>query len=108
MLELLTERADCRSAWHLYVVRLNLDMLSVSRREIFAAVRAENIGVNVHYIPIPWLTLYRDLGYERGHWPVAETEYERMLSIPIYPGMTDQDVDDVIAAFEKVLRRFRR
>ena len=108
MLQLPTERADCRSAWHLYAVRLNLDMLSVSRREIFTAMRAENIGVNVHYIPIPWLTLYRNLGYGRGNWPVAETEYERMLSIPIYPGMTDQDVGDVIAAFDKVLRRFRR
>lgn len=108
MLELPTERGDCGSAWHLYVVRLNLDMLRVSRREIFAAMRAENIGVNVHYIPIPWLTLYRDLGYERGHWPVAEKEYERMLSIPIYPGMKDEDVGDVIAALEKVLRRFRR
>jgi perosamine synthetase len=108
MLELPTERPECRSAWHLYVVRLNLGMLSVSRREVFAAMRAENIGVNVHYIPIPWLTLYQGLGYGRGNWPVAETEYERMLSIPIYPGMTDQDVGDVIAAFEKVLSRFRR
>lgn len=108
MLELPTERADSQSAWHLYVVRLNLDGLTVSRREIFAAMRAENIGVNVHYIPIPWLTLYRDLGYEPGQWPVAETEYERTLSIPIYPGMTDEDVGDVVAAFARVLRRFRR
>jgi UDP-4-amino-4,6-dideoxy-N-acetyl-beta-L-altrosamine transaminase len=108
ILELPTERSDCRSAWHLYVVRLNLDMLRASRREIFAAMRAENIGVNVHYIPIPWLTLYRDLGYQRGHWPVAEAEYERTLSIPIYPGMKDEDAVDVIAALEKVLRRFRR
>jgi len=108
MLELPTERADCRSAWHLYVVRLNLEMLTVSRREFFAAMRAENIGVNVHYIPIPWLTLYRDLGYERGQWPVAETEYERTLSVPIYPGMKDEDVDDVVNAFDKVSRRFGR
>jgi UDP-4-amino-4,6-dideoxy-N-acetyl-beta-L-altrosamine transaminase len=108
MLELPTERADCQSAWHLYAVRFNLDMLRVGRREIFAAMRTENIGVNVHYIPIPWLTLYRDLGYERGHWPIAETEYERMLSIPIYPGMTDGDVGDVVTALERVLRRFRR
>jgi perosamine synthetase len=108
MLELPTERADCRSAWHLYVVRLNLEMLTVSRREFFAAMRAENIGVNVHYIPIPWLTLYRDLGYERGQWPVAETEYERTLSVPIYPGMKDEDVDDVINALDKVSRRFGR
>jgi perosamine synthetase len=108
MLELPTERAYCQSAWHLYVVRLNLNMLTVSRMEVFAAMRAENIGVNVHYIPIPWLSLYRDLGYKPGQWRVAETEYERMLSIPIYPGMTDNDVDRVIAAFGKVFQRFRR
>ena len=108
MCECPTEREDCKSAWHLYVVRLNLDVIKASRNEIFAAMRAENIGVNVHYIPIPWLSLYHDLGYGRGLWPIAETEYERMLSIPIFPGMTDHDVDDVIAALDKVFRRYRR
>jgi dTDP-4-amino-4,6-dideoxygalactose transaminase len=108
MLELPTERPDCKSAWHLYVVRLNLDTLTASRKEVFAAMRGENIGVNVHYIPIPWLSLYSQLGYERGQWVVAETEYERILSIPMYPGMTDGDVSDVVAAFDKVYRRFRR
>ena len=94
---------DCEPAWHLYVIRLNLDQLRVGRAEIFKALRAENIGVNVHYIPIPWLTNYQKLGYSRGQWPVAEREYERILSLPIFPGMSDDDVRDVITAVKKVL-----
>jgi perosamine synthetase len=108
MLELPTEHADCSSAWHLYVVRIKPEMLTASRGEIFAALRAENIGVNVHYIPIPWLTLYANLDYRRGQWPVAEREYEKILSIPMYPGMTGEDVNDVVEAFRKVWRRYRR
>ena len=78
MLQLPTERPDCSSAWHLYVVRLNLASLRVTREQVFAAFRAENIGVNVHYIPIPWMSLYRNLGYQPGQWATAEREYERV------------------------------
>lgn len=108
MLQLPEQRADCLSAWHLYVVRLNLDTITASRSQIFAALRAENIGVNVHYIPIPWMTHYANLGYKRGQWPVAEREYERSISLPIYPGMTDQDVGDVVWALGKLWTNYRR
>jgi UDP-4-amino-4,6-dideoxy-N-acetyl-beta-L-altrosamine transaminase len=97
---------DCEAAWHLYVIRLNLDRLRAGRAEIFKALRAENIGVNVHYIPIPWLTNYQKMGYSKGQWPVAESEYERILSLPIFPGMSDDDVDDVIIAVKKVLEHY--
>lgn len=103
-----TELLDCSSAWHLYVLRLNLDRLEVGRREVFTALRAENIGVNVHYIPIPWMSYYQSLGYRRGGWPVAEHEYERMISLPIFPAMTDEDVQDVITAVRKVTNAYRR
>lgn len=103
MLQLPEQRADCISAWHLYVVRLNLDTITASRSQVFAALRAENIGVNVHYIPIPWMTHYANLGYKRGQQPVAEREYERVISLPMYPSMTDQDVADVVTAVLKVL-----
>jgi perosamine synthetase len=106
MLQLPEERADCLSAWHLYIIRLNLETISASRSQVFVALRAENIGVNVHYIPIPWMTHYTNLGYVRGQWPVAEREYERMISLPIYPGMTDQDVADVVAAVIKVVKNY--
>ena len=108
MLQLPEERPGCTSAWHLYVVRLNPESLTASRAQVFAALRAENIGVNVHYIPIPWMTHYSNLGYSRGQWPVAETEYERLLSLPMFPDMTDQDVADVVEAMNKIWRAFRR
>lgn len=108
MLQLPEQRSDCLSAWHLYVIRLNLEAIKVSRSQAFAAFRAENIGVNVHYIPIPWMTHYANLGYKRGQWPVAEREYERAISLPIYPSMTDQDVEDVIAAIKKIWANYQR
>lgn len=108
MLQLPEERPGCASAWHLYVVRLNPETLKVSRGQVFAALRAENIGVNVHYIPIPWMTYYTNLGYVRGQWPVAETEYERLLSLPMFPDMTDQDVADVVKAINKMWTAYRR
>jgi perosamine synthetase len=99
---------QCEPAWHLYVIRLRLDRLKADRGEIFRALRAENIGVNVHYVPVPWHPYYRRLGWKPGSWPVAEGAYERMLSLPMFHGMTDADANTVIFAVEKVLRRFRR
>jgi perosamine synthetase len=99
---------DRTSAWHLYVIRLDLERLRATRAEVFRALHAENIGVNVHYIPVPWHPYYRELGCERGEWPVAEDAYERMLSLPLFPAMTDDDVADVIAAVDKVVRHYRR
>jgi perosamine synthetase len=99
---------DRESAWHLYVIRLNLERLRTGRADVFRALRAENIGVNVHYIPVPWHPYYQQLGYKKGEWPVTEDAYERMISLPIFPGMSDQDVNDVIAAVRKVIAHFRR
>src|SRR5713101_388116 len=99
---------DRESAWHLYVVRLRLDRLRGDRAEVFRALRAENIGVNVHYIPVPWHPYYQDLGYARGTWPVAEGTYEQLLTLPIFPAMTGEDVGDVVHAVEKVLGHFTR
>jgi len=99
---------DREPAWHLYVILLNLDRLRAGRAEVFKALRAENIGVNVHYIPVPWHPYYQSLGYKKGEWPVAESAYERMISLPIFPSMTDDDVEDVIEAVTKVVNYFRK
>lgn len=99
---------DRESAWHLYVIRLNLDRLRVGRDQVFRALRAENIGVNVHYVPVPWHPYYQRLGYARGQWPVAEAAYERLISLPLWAGMTDADVDDVVAAVKKVVAAYRK
>jgi UDP-4-amino-4,6-dideoxy-N-acetyl-beta-L-altrosamine transaminase len=103
-----TVRPDRESAWHLYVVRLKLERLQVGRQQIFQALRAENIGASVHYIPVPWHPYYQRLGYMKGQWPEAEAAYERVLSLPIFPGMRDEDVEDVVAACTKVIRAYRK
>ena len=107
-LELPVLPRDRDHAWHLYVIRLHLERLRVGRAEVYRALRAENIGVNVHYIPVPWHPHYQGLGYKKGEWPVAENEYERMISLPIFHGMTERDGEDVIAAVKKVIAHFRR
>jgi UDP-4-amino-4,6-dideoxy-N-acetyl-beta-L-altrosamine transaminase len=106
-IELPVVRPDRMSAWHLYVIRLNRDKLQRNRTEIFDALYAENIGVNVHYIPVPWHPYYRKLGYQRGRWPVAEDTYERLISLPIFGTMSDHDIADVIAAVKKVIAAYR-
>jgi perosamine synthetase len=91
-------------AYHLYVVRMDLKRLGVDRSEIFSALRAEGIGVNVHFMPVYLHPFYRRrFGTGPGLCPVAETAYEQIMSLPIYPAMTDQDLADVIAAVERVL-----
>lgn len=99
---------DREPSWHLYVIRLNLEHLRVGRGEVFRALRAENIGVNVHYIPVPWHPYYQRLGYARGQWRVAETEYERLISLPMFPGMSDDDVQDAVDAVAKVIEVYRK
>lgn len=106
--ELLDVSPDVEPAWHLFVIKLNLDQLSVARKQVFAALRAENIGVNVHYIPVHWHPYYQKLGYTHGLCPVAESAYERLLSLPMFSGMSDADVDDVVVALHKVLTAYAK
>jgi perosamine synthetase len=98
-------RDDRTSAWHLYVVRVQSDSLraGIGRADVFRALRAENIGVNVHYIPVTWQPYYRSLGHGPGECPVADAAYESLVSLPMFPAMTDHDVDDVVRAIRKVL-----
>ena len=101
-------RHDINPAWHLYPIRLDRARLKADRGQVFAALRAENIGVNVHYIPVHRHPYYRErFGYRGGEYPVAEDAYERLISLPMFHGMSDQDVDDVIRAVEKVIAHFR-
>lgn len=101
-------RADRDPAWHIYVIRLNLARLRVGRAEVFRALRAENIGVNVHYILVTWHPYYQKLGHTKGEVPAAEEAYERVLTLPLFPGMDEVDVEDVIVAVQKVVAAYRR
>ncbi|HTR68086.1 MAG TPA: UDP-4-amino-4,6-dideoxy-N-acetyl-beta-L-altrosamine transaminase [Terriglobales bacterium] len=96
--------ADVNPAWHLYPIRLDRERLSADRGQVFRALRAENIGVNVHYIPVHRHPYYRDrFDYRGGEFPVAEDAYERLISLPMFHGMSDEDVRDVTTAVTKVV-----
>lgn len=100
-------RPEAKPAWHLYPVRLDLKKLTSNRGQIFRALRAENIGVNVHYIPVHYHPYYRErFGLQPGSFPVAEDAYERLISLPMFHAMTDQDAEDVIAAVQKVVGHY--
>jgi perosamine synthetase len=102
-------RAEANPAWHLYPIRLDLPQLTANRAQVFRALRAENIGVNVHYIPVHLHPYYREqFGYKGGEFPVAEDAYERLISLPMFHAMSDQDVKDVIAAITKVVSTYSR
>jgi perosamine synthetase len=102
-------RGDISHAYHLYVIRLDLAQLRVDRARVFAALRAEGIGVNVHYIPVHLHPFYRErFGTGPGLCPVAETAYERLITLPIFPHMSDQDADDVINAVRKVIGAYQQ
>lgn len=93
---------------HLYIIRLNLDKLTCTRRQFFDAMSAENVQCQIHYVPVYWFPYYRSLGYEKGLCPVAEEIYKGIMSIPLYPKMTDQDVEDTIHAVKKVVEAYRK
>lgn len=94
------------SGWHLYVLRFDLARFTAGRREIFDALRAENIGVHVHYIPVYLQPYYRQLGYPEGLCSEAENYYSDAITLPIFPKMSDGDIADVITAVDKVYRAY--
>ncbi len=97
-------RNEIKPAWHLYPLLLRFENLSADRGTVFRALRAENIGVNVHYVPVHYHPFYRDkFGYSLGDYPIAENSYERLITLPMFHGMSDKDVEDVIEAVRKVL-----
>jgi len=93
----------CRSAWHLYPLRIRFENLKISRDEFLKALHGENIGANVHYIPVYFHPYYKNLGYSRGLCPEAEKAYSQEVSIPNFASMTDEDVNDVCLALDKLI-----
>jgi len=100
------QRSEVEHAWHLYVLRLNLDRLNISRNEFIEELDARRIAASVHFIPIHLHAYYRDkYGYLPQDFPVAHREYHRIVSLPLHPGMNEQDVDDVIEAVIDIARK---
>ncbi|MGE0687802.1 MAG: DegT/DnrJ/EryC1/StrS family aminotransferase [Dehalococcoidia bacterium] len=101
-------RPEVTHGWHLYVIRLKLDGLRIGRNEFEKELRARKIGTSVNFIPIHYHSYYREgFGFHKGDYPVAEDAFERMLSLPMYPGMTDEDVDRIVGAVEEIVEQHR-
>ncbi|HEU4760752.1 MAG TPA: DegT/DnrJ/EryC1/StrS family aminotransferase [Gemmatimonadales bacterium] len=107
--ELPVERPDVEHAWHLYVLRLRPGVLRIGRDDFINALTARRIGSSVHFIPVHLHPYYRDrYGHAPGDFPVALSSYQRMLSLPLHPRLSDEDVADVIAAVLDIAQEFRR
>lgn len=91
------------SGWHLYMIRLNLDSIRRNRREVFESLRAQGIGVNVHYIPVHLQPDFEKLGFRVGMFPEAERYYEEAITLPLFPAMKDEDVEKVKLALTRAL-----
>jgi perosamine synthetase len=108
-LQIPDDRAECQHAWHLYMLRLHLDRLTIDRAQLFEELKKRNIGSSVHFIPLHLHPYYRDLfGYRPEDFPVAYGEYLREISLPIYSKMNDSDVQDVIATVTDLIAIYRK
>jgi perosamine synthetase len=101
------EESYSKSGWHIYIVKIVPDLLTVNRKVIFEALLAENIIINVHYLPVYLHPYYKDLGYQKGLCPESEALYDNMFTLPIFPAMTNNDIIDVVNALKKVLEYYR-
>lgn len=97
------QHPDSYSGRHLYVIRLELDRVRVTHREVFDALREQGVGVNLHYIPVHTQPYYRDFGFRAGDFPEAERYYEQAISLPLYSIMSDIQQDSVIAALRRAM-----
>lgn len=102
------EIPESDTARHLYILRIDADKLTINRRQFFDALGAENVVCNVHYIPVYYFPQYERMGYKKGLCPKAEALYDSMISIPLYYGMSDQDVNDVIEAVTKIATYYHK
>jgi len=102
-------RPDRKSAWHLYVIKLNPAAVNVDRKQFMEEIKERGIGTSVHFIPLYRHPYYRDtFRYTPQGFPVSERVYERIVSLPIYPGMTEGDIERVVESVRDVVRRHRR
>ena len=103
-LQLPVELPDVESSWHLYVIRLHLDQLRIDRNAFIEELKDRNIGTSVHYLPVHMQPYYREkYGYRPEDCPVAAEAFTRMITLPLHPGMTDQDIEDVVEAIGDII-----
>jgi len=104
-----TEREYVQSAWHIYVIQLQIDKLKVNRKRIFKALRKEGLGVQVHYIPLHLQPFYRkNFDYKTGDFPMAEKYYQGAITLPLFPKMTNKDAERAIKVVKKTINLYRK
>jgi len=104
-----TERPEVESAWHLYVIRLDLETLNIDRNRFIEELKARKIGTSVHFIPVHLHPYCRDkYGYKPEDFPVAYENYRRIISLPLHPRLSDRDVEDVVEAVTDVIKKFKK
>lgn len=109
ILTLPTVKSDRESSWHLFPVRLNLDMITKNRAQIIDELKSNNIGVGVHFMPVHQHLYYSEtFNLDDKNFPVASGAFPRLMSLPIYPGMTDQSVEKVINTVIEILNKYKR
>jgi perosamine synthetase len=102
-------KRDRESSWHLYPIRLNLQMLTKNRAQIIDELKKFNVGVGVHFMPVHQHLYYNEtFKLDDKNYPVASASFPRLMSLPIYPGMTEQNVQKVITTLIDILNKFRR
>lgn len=106
--ELPIERKGNRHTWHLYVVQLNLDRMTIDRDQFTKALTRENIGNSVHFIPVYRHPFFSPFGADPGDFPVCEAYFSRCISLPLFPDMRTRDVDDVVEALNKIAAYYSR
>ena len=100
---------DRTHAWHLYVIEIDATRLCISRDQFIEAMRQEGIGTSVHFIPLHLHPYYKErFGFTPADFPNANAIYQRIVSLPIYPAMTDADIDDVIGSVRAIVQRERQ
>ena len=98
------QHPDTESSWHLYVIRLKLDKITKTHRQVFEELRQAGIGVNLHYIPVHTQPYYQELGFKYGDFPQVEKYYQEAISLPLYYGLTQENQDRVVASLTERLR----
>ncbi|WP_321417471.1 UDP-4-amino-4,6-dideoxy-N-acetyl-beta-L-altrosamine transaminase [uncultured Desulfobacter sp.] len=97
------QHPDASSAWHLYVIRLQLDDRKLTRREVFNYMRGQGIGVNVHYIPVHTQPYYQALGFKSGMYPESEKYYQEAITLPLFPTMAEHEQDQVVKVLKTII-----
>ena len=100
---------NVQPSWHLYVIQLDLDRLRIGRNEFIELLKKYNVGTSVHFIPLHLHPYYQHTyGYRAEDFPTAQACFDRILSLPIYPEMTEADIDYVIEVIHEIIRNYRR